>query len=461
MKTNKAVTIKWSILLLVTLLIAISQTTEVFTSQIKVFLCITVFCIGLIALELFPNPMIPSILMMFGYRTICPAATVMSGFANDTLWIVICIFIIINVLTRIGLLNRLAYGLLSKMGGSFVGICAALYLVGLVLSLLGDSAVLAMIAISFGIVSALKLEKTRAGIGIMMAGYAGVIDAGLFVYNPASCAWIYSMAKAGSDLVGTAVAYPEWFKFGAIFILHWIAMFFVIIALYRPKEGLAVNGQEYFREKNEELGKMTGEEKKIIVILVVMFIYLFTVNFHNQPMSYGFVAAVFLMFLPGIGAGRVEDIKNVNFAFPMFIAACLAIGSVCSYLGLGQLLVDSLMPIFSGTNLVTFFFLIAVVVFLLNKIMTPGAILGAFVTPMAAVAMSLPGVHNVFPLVAAVWLGISNCLLPHETSNNVVLFSFNTMTMKDHIKAFGIRSIVYYCFFLVAFLYWRAIGLIG
>lgn len=460
-KVSKGTIIKWLALIVIAIILALIPTNEVFTGTIKTYVVITVFCIGLVALSLFPSPLIPSLLLMFAYRFIADANTIMSGWAVDACWIVICIFLIVNVLDRNGLLNRLAYACLAKTGGSYAGICIGLYLVGLILSFLGDSAVMTMIAIGYGIVHALKLEKTRAGVGIMMAAFCGLIDAGCFIFSPSSGAWFYSMAKAGSDLVNTNVGYAEWFGFGAIFIVHWLLMLCIIIFAYKPKGGLAINGKEFFRAELAKLGPMSVEEKKICAILVVLFAFLFTVNIHGIAMVFGFVGAVTIMYLPGISVATGEDIRKINFAFPIFIVACLSIGNVSNALGVGQLIVDALIPMIDTGNLFMFFLLICLLAYGLHFFMSPSAVYAALLTPLAAVTMSLPGVNNVFPLIASCWVGVTNVILPYQTTNNVVIYSFGTMSMKDHCIAFGIRSVVYIGTLCLAIPYWHLIGLLG
>lgn len=461
MKTEKNVLVKWLALVIIAALLALIPCNDVFTGTIKSYVIITVVCIGMIALSLFPSLLIPSILLMFAYRFIAPAATIMSGWAVDSAWIVICIFVIINALERSGLLRRLAFFCLAKTGGSYAGICVGLYIVGLVLIFLGDSAVMAVLPIGYSIVRALKLEHTKAGTGIMLAAFCGLIDAGLFIFNPSSVTWFYSMAASGSSLVGTAVSYGDWFKGGAVFILHWLAMLFVCIFAYRPKDGLSVNGREYFRSELARLGRMSASEKKLTVIIAALFFYLFTVNIHGQPMVLGFVAALAAMYLPGISVANADDVKNVNFGFPIFIIACLAIGNVSNELGVGQLIVDVLLPRIGTGNVLTFIMLVALLAFVLNFVMTPSAIYAALLAPLAAVTMSLHGVHDIFPLIAALWVGTVNVLLPHETTNNVVLYSFGAMTIREHAQAFAIRAALGFATLAIAYFYWRAIGLIG
>lgn len=155
----------------------------------------------------------------------------------------------------------------------------------------------------------------------------------MFVFSPTVGSFLYGTASNASELVNPTSNYAEWLKNGAIYIPYYILLLVITILMFRPKEGLAVNGKSYFREEPAKLGPMSTQEKKIAIIVAAMFIFLLTNPLHKIKMIYGFVGAVVALFVPGIKAGDRTDLKNVNFAFPIFIVACLAIGNVANALG--------------------------------------------------------------------------------------------------------------------------------
>lgn len=78
-----------------------------FTTDIKLFIAITVFGIGLFALSVFSSPLIPSLILMFGYTAVSDLSTVMSGWSADSPWIILCVYVILQVAERTGLLNHI------------------------------------------------------------------------------------------------------------------------------------------------------------------------------------------------------------------------------------------------------------------------------------------------------------------------------------------------------------------
>lgn len=293
----------------------------------------------------------------------------------------------------------------------------------------------------------------------MVCAFASVVDATPFIFDPAR-AWFYSLAKAGSDLVNTSITYGIWFRNGAIFIVGYLLLLAGIIFICKPPSG-RIDGSHFIREQLAQTGSIKPEEKKVAVILVLMFAYLFTAGIHKMPMIYGFVVAVIALFLPGIDVGSAADIKRVNFAYPVFIVACLSIGNVSAKLGVGELIAGILSGGIENSSLIIYFIFVFLLCFTLNFFMTPLSIFAGLMPPLAVITMSLPLVHDVSPLLLTVHVATINVLLPYETANNLVLFSFETMTMKDHVKAFGLRAVLSFGTFLLALAYWQFLGLLG
>ena len=136
-------------------------------------------------------------------------------------------------------------------------------------------------------------------------------------------------------------------------------------------------------------------------------------------------------------------------------------GNVANALGVGQLLADALVPHLNTSNLFLYLLAIAVICFLLNFVMTPMAVFSALLVPLTIVTMGLPNVHDVFPLLNAVMLGVGNLLLPHATTNSLILYGFDVMSMKDFVKSFGVKALLSFAWLFIAVLYWKAIGLLG
>ena len=106
---------------------------------------------------------------------------------------------------------------------------------------------------------------------------------------------------------------------------------------------------------------MTTNDKKVLVILLVLLVYLLSNRWTHWNMLYGFLLAPIICYLPGIKVGKVEHFRKVNFNVIFFIVACLSIGTVAAACGAGNFIVNIITPMLSNTG--TFGFLVIVFVF--------------------------------------------------------------------------------------------------
>lgn len=56
---------------------------------------------------------------------------------------------------------------------------------------------------------------------------------------------------------------------------------------------------------------------------------------------------------------------------------------------------------------------------------------------------------------------LADALVPHATTNSLILYGFDVMSMKDFLKSFGVKALLGFAWLFIAVLYWKAIGLLG
>ena len=190
-KKNK-MSVRWIITVLLTVLVLLIPTDELFTEQIRIYLSGTVFCVFLIAFELV-SPMLVSIILPTFYTVsgVAPMATAFGSYAGVFIWMVLGAFVLGNVMDETGLLKRLAYRMIMLMGGSFSGAVFSVYLVAAFINLItfGSAWVIALPVI-MGIIKALRLKPGRESAIVCFAGMAGTVDSGVFMYIPSSIVMI-------------------------------------------------------------------------------------------------------------------------------------------------------------------------------------------------------------------------------------------------------------------------------
>ena len=172
-RRSPVVLLKWLVAIVVPALLFLIPIGDVFTAPIRLFLVVTLFMMIVIALELVPILMsaifLPALYILL---QIAPAETALSAWTKPLPFMLVGAFILAMGLAECGLLQRLAYGILAKTGGTYRGILLGILAASLLLTFMtSGSADTVMVAFVFGICVALKLgnSKTAAGIAMVLS----------------------------------------------------------------------------------------------------------------------------------------------------------------------------------------------------------------------------------------------------------------------------------------------------
>ncbi len=448
---NKTAVIKMTVTLLLPLIICLIPTNEMFTNQIRLFLAVTLAAILGYAFEQF-NQTLVSILLPIAYTLfkVSDASVAFSSWSNSVVWMTLGGLMLADMAGKSGFLQRLALKCIILTGGTYSGIIWGLAISGLLLGiLLAGQGYIPMAALAFGICTALGIKQTKEAAGIMLAAVFSGILTGTFIFNTGP---IMYASFAGMQM---NISWVEYFLKQPVGLIYFVAMFFILEKLCRPKEGL--NGKAYFQQEYEKLGKIKPEEIKALTICLLLLIFLLTTKIHGISVMWGFALFPLIAYLPGIGFCDANDMKNTNFGMAFFIAACMAIGTVGTSLGIGQLVSALAMPIIEGKSVSIVFFVIYLLCILLNFIMTPLAIAAAFSLPFAQIMINLgvnPDAFFLFETIA-----LDQIFLPYEYVVYLIVFSFGAIRIQDFIKLMSIKAVVatiYIFFILLPF--WRLIG---
>lgn len=454
-------TAQWLILLAAFVVIMLIPTSELFTPTLRTYLAITVAGILLFAFDLLNN-MVSSLILMFAYgiAKVCPLSTALSNWISDAVWMTFASFVLVVLVQKTTILERIAYGLASKVKGSYMGLVfcvAAISLLGRLL-MQGALAAVSVLAIVFGMCKALNLGvangKGKEAAGLLLTASFVYLDANYFLYSPG---YIGIMYRGASSVVNIPVDYVSYFKDNAVFIIPLILAVFVVGLICRPKESLGKT--DFFEEKLKELGPWTVKDKKMLVILVLFIVYLFTNSIHNLGMTYGFILVIIIPFLPGIDIGEKSDFAKVNWGGIFFVAACMTIGTVGSAAGFGKFISAIALPYLQNMSNTMF---LGATYFLsvgLNFIMTPAAVMSVLAEPLAQICVDLGFSAN--GMIYCVYQGISQLLFSYEVTVFMVAFSFGMMSTKEFAKPMFAKFLVQTIFlFTVGMLYWGLVGVI-
>lgn len=450
--------LKWIITLLIPGVVLLTPSNELYTWEMHQFLAIVIFCIMCIAFEFF-NIMIPALLMSMGFMAcnLAPLEIIFGGWANTLPYQVIGAFVLANVLEETGLLKRVAYWTMLKTGGTYRGIVFGVWLAAILASFMTSCNAFVVIAtLCYGICKSLNLKASPETTVIFTAGIMGSITAWIMIYFPAQMPFLITAGQSINPDFN--ITWLEFLFDNAPYFLISIITLWVLTKIMKPAQ--LIQGKTAIKEMYDSLAPISISEKKSSIIVLGILLFLITGNFHKINLAWGLMFGPWLLYMPGINVGTKKAIDNINFGLIFFIIACMSIGNISNYLGFSTLMSNLVVPILqnlSGTVVLIFFGLFAAV---LNFVLTPMAILGAFTQPFAQIAVDL-GINLKGALYALYW-GTDQILLPHEINAVLIFFSFGLMPMGQFVKTFFIKFCVFFVGFLLIMLpWWHLIGVLS
>lgn len=208
--------------------------------------------------------------------------------------------------------------------------------------------------------------------------------------------------------------------------------------VFKPTKKLP--GKDFYQAEYKKLGKMSKDEKLATAYMLALIIFMLTGSIHGIALDWAFIVIPWIMYFPIIKVANADDVKNIDFSMVFFCVACLSIGSVSNYLGIGTMVAELLIPFLAPLSTSVVAGAIYVIGVLLNFLLTPFAILAGFSEPIAQVAAGL-GINPVGALYA-LYLGCDQIFLPYEYLSYLIFYAFGLMKMTDFFKLAAFKSIL-------------------
>lgn len=431
---DRKLLMKWMALVLIPLVIWLIPINESFTTDIRMFFVVTIF--GILTFVLAPfDPAIGALLMMSFYvlSGLTDLATAFAPFTQNVPWMVFGCLLLMNIIqSQTNLIDRMTCLCMIITGGTYKGIIYGMIILGIVINIAvpGVFTCMAIWVLAYGICQELKLGKSKASSGIMLAAVVGFIEAWTFIYCPPDFGVMVGIVSAVTPI---DMDYFTYFINNLAFIPFPFIMGFVITKICKPE--MEINGKEYFQKRRKELGKLTSKEKRVVVVLVLFVLYLFTSQWHHMDMLWGFLFAPLAMYLPFVNVGTKKDLQNVDFPTILFVVGCMSIGGAAAAVGVPQLIADLAVPMLEGNSnsffiLFTYFFVV-----FFNFVMTPMALMSSFSAPLTQIAMDLG--MSPLPMLFAFSRGCYSILLPYEAVIIAVAFAYGNIRYDSFLKVFG------------------------
>lgn len=422
-------------------LILLIPVTEVFTESLRLYFSITLFVILLMAFELLPilvsGMLFGTLYFMSG---IVDMQTAFSYWTTPMTWMIFGGLIFSAILEQCGLLKRIAYWIIYKCGGSLNGAIFGVFFVGIALNLITfcNGWIVACVLV-YGLCKSMSMERSHQAGLLCFAGAIGANGSVIYLYHPAFVSLIESSLKehvSPDSFIGLFTPF-QYIGFAVPCCLITIYIFMKIYKTGNMKEQF---NKKIIEEKLKECGPMSRAEIIATFFTIALMLYLISCQFTKLPPAYGFMTIPWLMFIPGLGLGNAETIKQGNVPSIFFIAACFGIGIVGAKVGFGEFITQIAVPLLSGYGKLTiclFFMFFGVVA---NVLMTPLAMLACLIVPFIQIAAAL----GINPIAACFILQytIDMVFLPHEASGNLIMYSYGLWPMKDFILQNTVKTFI-------------------
>lgn len=457
---SKSEMIKWGITVAIVAVLLLIPTSEVYTFNIKMFFAVTIFGILLAAFELMPIVVV-GMIMTGGYVLfkVAPMATIMAPWLSETLYMVLGGYALGCILDESGLLKRVAYWIMSKVGSNWTMLLVFIFVVGVVLTVLTFGRGYMLLApLCLGLCKSLNILGTKMAVSVAWACMLGGIAAKTSTYCVSMYAVICGAAQGLLDGFNVTFASAVGHNWPMAIVSLGILL---IIGKWYKGDTSQLNGRDYFVKLYKELPPISYREKMAAATLVVIFLFLLTESVHGISNGIVFICFPWIAMLPIFGQDATKIVKSINFEIIFFVATCLSIGTIASSMGFGDLIAQYALPIFekTGNNIFIVFGCIFLIVFLLNFLMTPMAIWGLFTAPAIQIALTLGIEPSTF--VYALAHCAEAIIMPYEYTPYLIVYSFGMIGMKDFIKTSCLRCTLYFLGFLFLLVpYWHLIGLL-
>lgn len=442
---SKTKMLKWAVNIIIPLAVAVVPCNETFTMQMKLFFVTTLFAICCFALETMNQTGVAILLpVSWVYLGVADAQTVFSSWNQYIPWMTIAGFFLAAVLQRVGLLQRFTYWVVSKTGTTYRGILIGLAIASMLICQAIGSHPMLLATIAYGICAAFDFGRSKASAGIMLMTAASAIVAEQFRFAaPLNMVGIAKAAEIDVNLLGF---FESWY-YNLPLILFWVLCVVLCIVMFKPEK--EIEGRAYFQAKLREMGPMSVDEKRALLVVVIFLGYIITQKIHGLSLEWGMAIIPWLLLFPGIGCATQEDIKKINYGMVFFLVSCMGIGSVATSLGLGAIIGNMAGPLLSGQNVYVLFLGIWALMFIGNFVMTPLAMMAAFTVPLIALGQTF-GV-NPLSIFYFMFTSFDQIILPYEYVKYLMFFGFGVISMSDFMKYMSAKSVLNFivCFVLL------------
>jgi len=412
-----------------------------------------------------PNPANPAVPMGTG----AGLGLAFSGFANTALALVASALFLAAAMTITGLDRRIALLILSRAGTQTRHVMIGAILVGFVMAFLVPSTtarVACLVPIMLGIIAAFGVSRKGAFAGALMittVQTASIWNVGI------KTAAAQNMVAVGfiEKTLNQTITWLEWFIAAAPFgIIMSIALYAVMSVMMPPEVREVPGGRAAIRKSLAELGAMKTSEKKLLTIsLTLLGFWASEGVLHRFDTSSTTIAAVALMFLPGIGIMTWKEAQpRIPWGTVVLFGIGISLGTALLQTG-GAVWLANLVVTYFGLQNASALFILGVMSLFLTAIHLGFASATALASAMIPIVIAVlqhvetPGINIVGMTMLLQFVVSFGFILVVNAPQNMVAYGTETFEARDFVRTgLVLTALALALVMLLGATYWRWLG---
>ena len=256
----------------------------------------------------------------------------LKGFASTAFCLVAAAMFLAVAMTKTGLDKRIALVILSKLGAKSNRVVIGVILCGFILSFFVPSTtarVACLVPIVMGMIKAFDVPLKSKFAGMLMITVAQVDSVWNVGIKTAAAQNMVAVNFISSQL-GVDISWLDWFVAAAPFsLLMSICLYKLMMHLMPPEIDEIKGGKETVARLLKEMGKVSVDEMKLLVISIFLLIFWTTEKkLHPIDTSTTTMVAVTLLLLPKIGVMSWNDVVHkVNWGTVLLFGVGISLGT--------------------------------------------------------------------------------------------------------------------------------------
>lgn len=413
-----------------------------------------------------PNPATGKI-----FGTAAGLAMGLKGFSSTAFCLVGAALFLAAAMTKTGLDKRIALTVLSKLGTKSNHVVIGVICCGFILSFFVPSTtarVACLVPIVLGMISAFGVPLKSRFAGMLMITVAQVDSVWNVGIKTAAAQNMVAVNFIRTQL-GVDISWMDWFIAAAPFaILMSFALYHVMMFLMPPEIKEIPGGKETVKKLLADMGKITPNEIKLLVISICLLILWTTEKkLHVIDTSTTTMVAITLLMLPKIGVMQWNEVVNkINWGTVVLFGVGISLGSALLSTKAATWLANVIVSTFDLADSTTLTVLAIMALFLIIVHMgfaSAAGLASAIIPIIISVLQQLktPGVNIIGMTMILQYVVSFGFILPVNAPQNMIAYGTNTFEVRDFVRSgIPLTLIGFALIMLLGSTYWKWLGLV-